>query len=62
MEFKELLRLKGITQLELAVKLNVTQQAVSTWCREGHTPKLRQIRKIAEALDVSEHDVFNCFK
>lgn len=62
MKFRELLKMKNITQEELAKKLKITQQAISAWCCEGKTPKLKQICKIAEALDVSEQDVFNCFK
>lgn len=44
---------KGLTQLELAKKLNVTDKAVSKWERGAGFPDIKTLEPLAEALDVS---------
>ncbi|MDD3346274.1 helix-turn-helix transcriptional regulator [Oscillibacter sp.] len=44
---------KGMTQLELANLMNVTDKAVSKWERDISCPDINSIPKLAEALDVS---------
>ncbi len=44
---------KKITQDELALKLNVTRQAVSNWERSKTEPDIETLRALAEALDIT---------
>jgi len=44
---------KGITQEELAVKLDVTPQAVSKWENDISYPDIMLLPKIAEILGVT---------
>ena len=44
---------KGLTQRNLADRLNVTDKAVSKWERGLGLPDLKMIQPLAEALDVS---------
>ena len=44
---------RGMTQLELAEKMGVTDKAVSKWERELSFPDVNSIPKLAEVLDVS---------
>ena len=44
---------KGMTQLELAEKMGVTDKAVSKWERDFSFPDVSSIPKLAEILDVS---------
>ena len=44
---------KGMTQLELAEKMGVTDKAVSKWERDLSFPDVSSIPKLAEILDVS---------
>jgi transcriptional regulator with XRE-family HTH domain len=46
-------RLKGITQAELAEKLDVSASAVSAWAKEGRNPPSKRIPEIAAILGVS---------
>lgn len=48
---------KGITQEELAVKLNVTRQAVSSWETGKTQPDVELLVKIAQNLDVSVEEL-----
>ena len=43
----------GMTQLELAAKLGVTDKAVSKWERDLSCPDINSLPKLAEALGVS---------
>lgn len=46
-------RLKaGITQEELAAKLNITYQSIGQWERGKRTPKPQTLKRIADALGV----------
>ena len=44
---------KGMTQLELAEKMGVTDKAVSKWERDLSAPDINSIPKLAEVLDIS---------
>ncbi len=44
---------KGLTQQELAEKLNVTNKAVSKWERGINYPDISLLKPIAKALDIS---------
>ena len=44
---------KGMTQSELAEKMNVTDKAVSKWERDLSFPDVNSIPKLAEILNVS---------
>lgn len=48
---------KGMTQLELAEKMGVTDKAVSKWERDLSFPNINSIPKLAETLDVSVDDL-----
>ena len=49
----ELRKQHGMTQLELAEKMGVTDKAVSKWERDLACPDVNTIPKLAELLDVS---------
>lgn len=44
---------KGLTQKELAAKLDVTQQGIMQWENGTRNPKPDTLRRLAEALDIS---------
>ena len=48
---------KGMTQLELAEKMGVTDKAVSKWERDLSYPDLNSIPKLAESFGVSVEDL-----
>lgn len=48
---------KGMTQLELAEKMGVTDKAVSKWKRNLSFPDINSIPELAEILDVSVDDL-----
>lgn len=48
---KRLRRNKGLTQEELAARLNVVRQTVSKWEKETSVPDAVMLQKIAEVLD-----------
>lgn len=47
----------GMTQAELAAKLEISYVGVSQWERDLRNPKRETLRRIAEALGVSEFDL-----
>lgn len=49
-KIKELRLQKGLTQLYLALKVGVSQQAVAAWEIGNRTPRLSVLRKIADVL------------
>ncbi len=51
---KELRKRKGITQVELAKALGVTQRGISYYENEADNPSMEIIEKIARALAVSK--------
>lgn len=50
---------KGMTQKELADKLNITDKAVSKWERDIACPDTTTIPKLAEVLEVSLEELMN---
>ena len=48
---------KGMTQLELANMLNVTDKAVSKWERDISCPDINSLPRLAEILEVSVDDL-----
>lgn len=53
MMIAELRKEKGMTQLELAEKMGVTDKAVSKWERDLSYPDINSLPNLAEALGVS---------
>lgn len=53
MMIAELRKSQGMTQLELAEKMGVTDKAVSKWERDLSCPDINSLPKLAEALGVS---------
>lgn len=53
MKIVELRKKKGMTQLELAELLGVTDKAVSKWERDLSCPDINTFPKIAEIFDIS---------
>lgn len=49
----ELRKEKGMTQLQLAQEMQVTDKAVSKWERDLSLPDIQTIAKLAEVLDIS---------
>lgn len=52
---------KNLTQTELALKIGVTQQAVSQWESGKKLPKSRYVKKLAVALSVTTDEVLDSF-
>ena len=48
-----LMEQRGVTQSDLAAKLNITRAAVSQYCRGGTSPDWERLRQIAEVLGAS---------
>ena len=53
---------KGMTQNELAEKMNVTDKAVSKWERDLSCPDINTISKLADILDVSVEELLKTKK
>ena len=49
----ELRKAKGMTQLELAEKMNITDKAVSKWERDLSCPDINSLPALAEILEVT---------
>lgn len=52
-----LLESQGKAQNELADYMNVTQAAVSNWCKGKKTPRMSKIDKICEFFGVNRSDI-----
>jgi len=50
---KAVLKSKKITQKELAAFVNVKENTVSDWIKQGNSPKLEHLCRISELLEVS---------
>ncbi|MBQ8575186.1 MAG: helix-turn-helix transcriptional regulator [Clostridia bacterium] len=50
---------KGMTQKELAEKLNITDKAVSKWERDVACPDINTLPKLAEILGISLDELMN---
>lgn len=53
---------KGMTQNELAEKMNVTDKAVSKWERDLSCPDVNTISKLADILEVSVEELLKVKK
>ena len=53
---------KGMTQNELAEKMNVTDKAVSKWERDLYCPEVNSISKLADILGVSVEELLKAKK
>lgn len=62
MSLKELLKEKDMTGAQLARRLNRTRSAVSSWVCGRAEPSVKEVRSIANALDVSVDTVLDCFE
>ena len=51
---------KGMTQIELAEKMGVTDKAVSKWERDLACPDVSTLPKLAEIFDVSVDGLMQC--
>lgn len=51
---------KGMTQLDLANFMNVTDKAVSKWERDLSCPDIHSLPKLAKHLGVSVDDLMQC--
>lgn len=58
----ELRKQHGMTQLELAEKMGVTDKAVSKWERDLSCPDINSLPKLAEILDVSVEELMQIKK
>ncbi|MBU2214286.1 helix-turn-helix domain-containing protein [Patescibacteria group bacterium] len=56
---KAIRKRKGITQVELAKKLGITQRGISYYENETQNPTIEIINKIAKALEVSKKEMFD---
>lgn len=52
-KIKELRQERGITQTELAAKLNMSKQAVSNWENDNIMPSIEMLLKIADFFGVT---------
>ena len=58
---KELRNESGLTQMELARKLNVKQNTISNWENGKSKPDIIMTTKLAEVLGVTTDEVIACF-
>lgn len=49
---------KGYSQLEIAEKMSVTQQSISSWETGRTIPKPYQMRRLSEMLEVGIDELF----
>lgn len=56
---KEVLRDKGMTQVELASKLGASVVGINAVCQNRKQPKLEKLFLIASILDVRPSDLIN---
>lgn len=49
---------KGVTQAELAARIGVTAQAVSSFEKGTKEPKMEMVKRIAEALGISVAELY----
>ena len=62
MMIAELRKQKGMTQLELAEKMGVTDKAVSKWERDLSCPDINSLPTLAETLGVSVEELMQTKK
>lgn len=49
---------KGVTQAELAQRIGVTTQAISSFEKGAKAPKMETVKRIAEALGISVAELY----
>ncbi|SDQ75389.1 helix-turn-helix transcriptional regulator [Flagellimonas zhangzhouensis] len=54
---KEVLVIKGMSQKELAVKLDRNPNTITSICNNKSQPHLKDLKRIAEILDVNIRDL-----
>ena len=54
---KELLVIKGMSQKELAAKLDKNPNTITAMCNNKSQPHLKELRRIAEILDVDVREL-----
>ena len=58
MRIKELRRAAGITQMQLAERMGVTQGMVAAWEQGANFPRADKLPALAEALGVTINDLY----
>lgn len=61
MKFKELLKVHGVKQIELAKELGVSTQLITNWIKGYSKPSLVAIKKISSLLKLDIGKVIECF-
>ena len=56
-KIKEVLVRKGVSQKDLAAQLEKNEHTVSNWCINKSQPHLKELKRIAEILDVDICDL-----
>lgn len=56
---KVILAEKGMTNVELAKKLDKNQQTISRWCANDSQPSVETLVQIAQVLGVKAKDLLN---
>lgn len=59
--FYRLRRMRDLTQAQLGERLHIKQETVSNWERGKADPPIRMIPRLAEVLEISEHDLYDMF-
>ncbi|QNR23647.1 helix-turn-helix transcriptional regulator [Croceimicrobium hydrocarbonivorans] len=59
---KEVLVRLGVSQKELALKLDKNEHTISNWCINKSQPHLKDLRKIANLLNVDVCDLIEPLK
>lgn len=57
-KIKKLRETKGMTQSDLAKKLNISDKTVSSWENGTRLPRMGMVESISEILGVSKSDLF----
>ena len=58
-QLRKIRKRTGTTQEELAEKLNISSKTVQRWEWGERTPRMEEVKKIAEVLHVSEAELLN---
>lgn len=59
---KEICKQRGVTSKELALRMDVTPEALSRMLSDAGNPTLSKLKGIAEALDMQVYELFDDFK
>lgn len=58
---REIRIVQGLSQLDIATKINCSKQAISQYETGRRIPSLETMQKLADALDVDLATIVNCF-